>query len=293
MLPILLDLKIVKIYTFGVFLVLAFFWSSFLLWKNIQLTSRKEEQIFDAVFISLASGLFIGRLIYVILNFKDFGFSILKFILINGYPGMSLIGCIIGGFLGFFLFLASKKIKWTEIIDCIISPLFLALGLGKLGSFIAGVEIGTKTNFLLSVKYIGFDGPRHLTALYEALLFFIAFYISYRMMFEIRKGKFKYGFAFIFFCWYFSLVYFMFDKLKENHLYFVNSSFNRSFSLIVLIIASIYYIVYFKDAIFKKGSLLRSLLKSYVKKTPKSFRGQTKKETRERDEEDNISDNGA
>ena len=283
MLPILIDLQIVKIYTFGVFLVLAFFWSSFLLWRNIQLTSRKEEQMFDGLFISLASGLFIGRLIYVILNFNDFGFSILKFILINGYPGMSLIGCIIGGFLGLFLFLASKKIKWTEIIDCIISPLFLALGLGKLGSFISGVEIGTKTNFLLSIKYLGFDGSRHLTALYESLLFLLAFYISYRMMFEIRRGKYKYGFAFIFFCWYFGLVYFMFDKLKENHLYFVNSSFNRSFSLIVFVIASIYYIVYFKDAIFKKVSLLGSLFKSNVKKTFKSLCGKTKKETRERD----------
>ena len=283
MLPILIDLQIVKIYTFGVFLVLAFFWSSFLLWKNIQLTSRKEEQMFDGLFISLASGLFIGRLIYVILNFNDFGFSILKFILINGYPGMSLIGCIIGGFLGLFLFLVSKKIKWTEIIDCVISPLFLALGLGKLGSFISGVEIGTKTNFLLSIKYLGFDGTRHLTALYESLLFFLAFYISYRMMFEIRRGKHKYGFAFIFFCWYFGLVYFMFDKLKENHLYFVNSSFNRSFSLIVFVIASIYYIVYFKDAIIKKISLLGSLFKSNVKKTFKSISGKTKKETRERD----------
>ena len=31
MLPVLLDLKFVKIYTFGVFLVLAFFWGAFFL----------------------------------------------------------------------------------------------------------------------------------------------------------------------------------------------------------------------------------------------------------------------
>ena len=90
MLPVLLDLKFIKIYVFGVFLVLAFFWGSFILWKNIRLTSQKEDEIFDALFFSLSGGLFFSRLFYVILNFDKFGFDFLKFILINGYPGLSL-----------------------------------------------------------------------------------------------------------------------------------------------------------------------------------------------------------
>ena len=96
MLPVLLDLKFIKIYTFGVFLVLAFFWGSFVLWKNIRLTAQKEDEIFDGLFISFAGGLFMSRLVYVILNFDKFGSSILKFILINGYPGLSLYGALIG-----------------------------------------------------------------------------------------------------------------------------------------------------------------------------------------------------
>jgi prolipoprotein diacylglyceryltransferase len=65
MLPILLDLKIFKIYTFGVFLVLAFFWGSFLIWKLIRLTSMKEEEVFDGLFWGLFGGLFLSRLFYV------------------------------------------------------------------------------------------------------------------------------------------------------------------------------------------------------------------------------------
>ena len=113
MLPVLLDLKFIKIYTFGVFLVLGFFWSAFLLWRNIRLTSYKEEDVFDGLFFSLFGGLFIGRLIYVVLNFNDFGFDILKFILVNGYPGISLIGAILGGVFALFGFFGLKKIDFS------------------------------------------------------------------------------------------------------------------------------------------------------------------------------------
>ena len=67
--------------------------------------------------MSLFGGLFFGRLVFVLLNFKDFGFSLLKFILINGYPGISLYGLLIGGFLSLFIFLTAKKIKAIEVFD--------------------------------------------------------------------------------------------------------------------------------------------------------------------------------
>src|SRR3989339_1668121 len=121
MLPVLLNLGFIKIYTFGVFLVLAFFWATFLLWKNIRLTSFKEEDVFDGLFLSLLGTLFFGRLIYVILNFKDFGLNLLKFILINGYPGISLYGSIFGGFLILYLFSVSRKINFNELIDYFVT----------------------------------------------------------------------------------------------------------------------------------------------------------------------------
>ena len=85
MLPILLQIGFIKIYTFGIFLVLAFFWSTYYLWRNIQLTSFKEEEIFDGVFFGMLGGALLGRLFYVILHFPDFGLNFLKFLLVNGY----------------------------------------------------------------------------------------------------------------------------------------------------------------------------------------------------------------
>jgi prolipoprotein diacylglyceryltransferase len=76
MLPVLLDLTVIKIYTFGVFLLFAFFWGSYFLWKNISLTSYKEEDIFDGLFIAFRRRDVYGRLFYVLSSILiKFGFE--------------------------------------------------------------------------------------------------------------------------------------------------------------------------------------------------------------------------
>ena len=270
MLPVLLNLGFLKIYTFGVFLVLGFFWATFLLWKNIRLTSLKEKDVFDGLFISLLGGLFFGRLVYVILNFKDFGFSILKFILINGYPGISLYGSIFGGLLVLYLFSGSRKINFNELIDYFVSPLFIALVFGKVGAFFSGVEIGTKTNFLLKIKYVGFDGLRHLVGLYEGLMFIIGVLIAYKILFEIRKEKYYKGFLLKFFIWFLALTIFLFDKIKDNRLYFVGLSLDFLVSLIILLTTSFHFVYYFRNDIL-------SFIKNYGQKIFKTVRSRSKK----------------
>ena len=260
MLPVLLNLKFIKIYTFGVFLVLAFFWGGFILWRNIRLTSQKEEEIFDGLFLSLAGGLFVSRAVFVILNFDKFGFDLLKFILINGYPGLSLYGAIFGGFLSLYFYCGFNKIKFRQIADYFITPLFVSLVFGKLGSFFSGSEVAAKTNFFLSVKYIGYDGLRHLTALYESMFFLLGAYLSYRFIFEVRKEKLPNGFVFYFFGWYFALIYSIFDRLKVSRLYLIpytedklKLSFNFIVSGILLLTLSLYFFYYFRDYLLTYG----------------------------------------
>ena len=251
MLPVLLDLKFIKIYTFGVFLVLAFFWGVFVLWKNYLLTAQKEEEMFDAMFLSISVGLFTGRLIYVISNFKDFGFDVLKFILINGYPGLSMFGFLFGALLTLGLFFSSRKIDFKSTIDYVIPYVFLTLAIGKLGSFLSGAEVGSKTAFYISLKYPGIDGARHLTSLYESIFFFLGFYLSYKLLFAIRRDVFPKGFGLYFFMWYFSLIYFVFDFIKTNRLIVFGISINSFISLTLLLTFSFFYVYHFRSVLFK------------------------------------------
>ena len=273
MLPVLLNVGFLKIYTFGVFLVLGFFWATYLLWKNIRLTSYKEEDIFDGLFTSIFGAIFFGRLVYVLLNFKDFGFNILKFVLINGYPGITFYGSIFGGLLVLYLFLNSRKLNFSDSIDYFITPLFVALAFGKIGAFFSGVEVGTKTNFLLKVRYVGFDGLRHLVGLYEGLLFIIGLFISYKILFEIRKERYYKGFLLKFFLWFLALTIFLFDKIKDNRLYYFGQSLDFLVSLIILLTISFHFVYYFRSGIL-------SFIKNYGQKIFKAVRIGSKKKVR-------------
>jgi phosphatidylglycerol:prolipoprotein diacylglycerol transferase len=276
MLPVLLNLESLKIYTFGVFLLLAFFWGSFLLWKNFLLTSQKEEEVFDGLFIAIAGGLFFGRIIHVLLNFEDFGFSILKFILINGYPGISLYGFLIGAFVSLWTFFVIRKTDVKEAMDYVIPAVFLALGLGKLGSFLSGSEIGGRTDFILSLKYPGIEGARHLTSLYEGIIFLIACFLSYKLLFVIRRTKITKGSNFFFFWWIFSLTYLAFDYLKIDKTLIFGYGFNFILSAVLLLTFTLIFIYHFRSLVFENLELLKFNKQKNGKKNSKSIH---KKET--------------
>lgn len=253
MLPILFQIGFFKLYTFGVFLVLAFFWGCYVVWKNIQLTAFKEEDVFDGIFTALFGGIILSRIVHVIFHFSDFGLNFLKILLVNGYPGFSFWGFIIGFVLTLYLFCNSHKMRFEDLIDYIIPPLFLAVAIAKLGSFFAGVEVGTKTKFPLAIKYAAFDGLRHVTPLYEAILLFIAVWIAHRLIFSIRREVISKGFLVLFFFWVISAIYFGFDFIRGEKTVIMGYSIYGMVSIIILLTLSLYFVYYFRAGI---GNLL-------------------------------------
>lgn len=257
MLPVFLDLKVIRIYTFGVFLVLAFFWASYLLWKNFLLTAQKEEDVFDGLFISLATGFFISRLVYVVLHFDSFGFSFLKFILLNGYPGLSLYGFMGGFILGLYLFFLSKKVKFREVIDYFTPPSFLALGIGQIGSFFSGPETPTKTKLFLLT----------LVPLYESVLFFFGAFLTYKILYAIRREKYFKGFNLFFFFWYYSLVDSIFEIILGGKRAILGLNFDRATSFVLLLTTTFYFLYYFRSLVFGKlTAISRQVLRKDGKK---------------------------
>lgn len=271
MLPILLDLKIIKIYTFGVFAVLAFFWGLYFFWKHLKLTSYKEEEMFDSVFVGLLWSLFFGRLFYVIGNFDDFGFNILKFILINGYPGLSAWGMVCGATIGLYIFLKQRKIDVGKAIDYYVTPALVAMAVLKVGSFFAGADVGTKTKFFLSVTYAGHEGSRHITALYEALMFAIFAYVTKMLLLAIRREKVPHGFAYLLFLNVFSFTYLALDTLKENHLYFAGINVNVVVSLVVFFVTTTFFIYHFRKEIVTNIKMALLSTYTYVAKNISKF----------------------
>lgn len=251
MLPIIVDLGFIKIYTFGIFLVLSFFWSSFFLWKNVALTSYKEDDVFDALFLSIFGGLLVGRAVHIFLNFADFGFDILKYILINGYPGIHATGAIVGFFLFLLLYTKANKIHFSKIIDYVIPALLLAIAIGKLGAFFSGSEVGAQTHFILSLKYPNLDGQRHLTPLYESFILFLGSSITYRILMDIRREKYYEGFNFLAFWVVYSFSMVLSDPIKSFKIMWQGYSMNMIIHGIILLTGSICILYYFRTSLLK------------------------------------------
>jgi len=249
MLPILLDIGFIKIYTFGVFMVLAFFWGAFLLWKHMAITSFREDEIFDGLFLSLLGGLIGGRIEYIALHFSEFGWDILKFILVNGYPGIGLMGYVFGFFFTFYLYALIKKEPFPKIADYLVSPFLLALAIGKLGAFFSGAEMGTQTSFIISLSYKGLDGARHLTPLYESILYFCGSFFAYKILRSMRRGNLFEGFNLIFFVWYFSLICTLFDPISAFRIVIQGVSVHMVFSGVLLLTTSTYLLYYVRQSV--------------------------------------------
>ncbi len=233
MFPILFQIGTFHIYTYGVFLVLAFFWSCFLIWKNIRISKFDEETAFDIVFAAFGGAFLIGRLVYVIFHFNQFGLDLLKFILINGYPGISAIGLIIGAIGTIYLMCERKKIDFFEFSDYVVPSLFLFVAISRLGSFFDGTFPGIKTG-----------GFRHPVALYSALLFFVGSFLANRILYAIRKESFSKEFPLIFFVWGYSLVVITMHFLTDP-LVLLTEIKAEYWAFLILLLTSCFYFVYY------------------------------------------------
>lgn len=216
----------------------------------LKLTSYKEEVMFDILFVSLLSGLISGRIGYVATNYGVFSQDYLRIILFNAYPGVEIFGFLAGFFTVCYLTMNIKKVKFENSIDYFIPPLFLALAIGKIGSFFAGTEIGTVTSFPLSIIYANHDEYRHLTPLYESLVLFLGTFFSHRILFSMRRGIVDKKINFGFFWWYTAVTYLVFDFIKDSRVEVYGWSLVFLISCVVVIISSFMLIFLLRKKLF-------------------------------------------
>lgn len=233
MAPLFAQLGSLSIYTYGVFLVLGFFWACFFIWKHIRISKFPEEQAFDIVFIAFAVSLLVGRIAYGALHFDEFGFNILKYVLVNGYPGMSPFGMVVGGIGALYMLCQRNKIKFEEFTDYIVPSMFIFVSIAELGAFIAGIEPG------LMGKWF-----RHPVALYKAMVLGIGIYASIRLFYSIRKENADKGVVLSFFLSLYSLTAFAFHYLKDKRAAMGDSPVEQ-WAFFILLLTSCFYIVYY------------------------------------------------
>ena len=150
------------------------------------------EKIFNMIFIGIFPSLVISRLFYGILYAKTILSNLWTFILIPYYPGLSLLGAVVG--VGsYFLFLAVRRkdsFPLERIFDFFSIALSISLPIGFLGYL------------LFSVTRIEI-----IKVAIQAIVYFIIFIIFLKFFLnKLLTGKFKEGTISLLFLIFFSAV---------------------------------------------------------------------------------------
>ena len=259
MLPLFAQLGSFSVYTYGVLLMLGFFWACFFVWKHIRISKFGEEIAFDIIFLSFGGALVVGRITYGLLHFQEFGLNLLKYLLANGYPGISPAGMLLGGIGTMYWACTVRKIKLREFSDYITPSLFIFTLTAELGAFIAGTEPGILWKWF-----------RHPVALYKALFLSIGFYLSLIMFFNVRKEKIEKGTPLFFFFGSYSFLYVVFQFLKDKRTLLTESPIEYWAFFILLLTSCFYFVYYFRVLIIESCKKFINSKIHYVKTITKN-----------------------
>lgn len=157
-----------------------FLFSLYFLANDDLVIIRKDmpmEKIFNTAFLTALAALFFARLFYVIFYPKEVFFSILGFLLFPYFPGLSLIGGVLGGAIFLLIFTKYQKLPVAKLFD------FFSIGL------LSSLPIGTFSYLILTGKnYI----PVFIFSFlcYIALLFlFIKVFLPLSFRSKIKNGS--------------------------------------------------------------------------------------------------------
>jgi phosphatidylglycerol---prolipoprotein diacylglyceryl transferase len=245
--PVLMTIGTYNVYAYGFFLACSFILSTFIVWRWGR-EDLKEEEYLDAFFIVSFISLLTARITYMVFHFDEFGFNILRYIVVRETPGLSLIGGSIAGVVALIVISRRMKLSFLRLTDIYAMALGIALTLAKIGQFLSGAGMGRETTSSIGIRIIGKPSRYHPVELYEAgviLLLTVCIFILMKI-FGRKKGV--QGIVALVFGLGISLTVFILEFFKEHLVYLSNLSLRQVVSLgfcivmIGLLIRSVYII---------------------------------------------------
>jgi len=203
MLPVIIEIGPIKIYSFGLMLVIAFYTCYYLLFLEMKRLKYDVEIASDIIFWSAAGGILGAKLYYLLENFSR---------TINDPIGMIFSGSglvFLGGLIGAIgcvsMVFKKHSLNWLVFADILAPLIMLGYAIGRFGCFLVGDDYGvpsklpwavsfpeglpptTKSYFELYYPWIDVSGFQseilkvHPTQIYESIIgFFIFLYLWYR-----------------------------------------------------------------------------------------------------------------
>lgn len=186
MLPIFDIFSVVRVYSFGLFLVLAFLFGLFIFWRKGREDHFDEGLLLDAGITASFWALVGARAGFILVNWQAFGFQVLKWVSLFAYPGYAGMFGIVSGFIALAVF--ARKHRWDtyKVLDFGVLGVSLAFVFLFLGMFLNGSGFGNPTTLLVGMQFPGVFDRRHPVQLYGALLYLVTFGVLMKLELEYR-----------------------------------------------------------------------------------------------------------
>lgn len=142
MLPIILKIGPITLYSYGLFLALGVLIASFVTWKEARLRGLSEEKVIDTFLLTTIFSLVTARLGYVLFHWSFFSGDPGKILFIWKYPGLTLEGAVIGGLLLTVFSAAGLGLSVWEILDIFSLSVLAGSIAGFFGCFLDRCLVG-------------------------------------------------------------------------------------------------------------------------------------------------------
>lgn len=189
MYPILFQMGSLRVYSYGVFIVIGIFLATWWFVRKIRKTGRSTQFIVDFVLYVLVAGIIGARLAYVLLYNPFFYFTHPWHILMLQEGGLAFYGAFIFGLVATFLFTRKNNLPFFNFLDVGAPSLALGYAVARIGCFLNGCCYGKPTDLSWGVIFPVVDGlARHPTQLYSSLAGMVIFSF---LEFLLPRSKFE------------------------------------------------------------------------------------------------------
>ncbi len=217
MYPILSTIGPVRIFSFSVFLILAWCVFSFLFWRSLRNQAVAEYGIFDLMFFGSLAALVSARVGFVVFHWNLFADSLLRTVALWITPGLSFYAGLVGGVATLIGMSRGAKIRLGFILDGLAVSLPWSIVVGKIGSLLDGSEIGrVTTNIPWAISYIGSVGLRHPVQIYEMIAVAAVGLLCIFFARRAVRQKWPYGLVGVLFFLFYAPASFLLEFLKES-----------------------------------------------------------------------------
>ncbi|MFA5093990.1 MAG: prolipoprotein diacylglyceryl transferase [Candidatus Omnitrophota bacterium] len=232
MYPVLFEIGPFKVFSYGVALATAFLLASYLARKKSISAGMDGDKILDLSVLLIISGIAGGRILFVLLNLKEYLIRPADiFKLWEG--GLVWYGGLILAVICAIVFLKINKMPVLKTCD-LIAP-FVALGqaIGRIGCFLNGCCYGKPTDLPIGVTFPGMEVKVIPTQLIESAAMFALFLV-------LRGRKPSNGRTMLLYLLGYSVFRFLIEFFRgDNPVFLAGLTVSQVISMLIFIISAI------------------------------------------------------